>query len=179
VSPGERAALRELLRAVHAQQVAAAARVRTYRNVLIVSTVLLVVVALLFPYAAVWLSHDMAVLRPETAGAATRRGDLLTVEAWGAVGGLIGAVVSLRTLRASPDPLGLQAAQLALKPVAGAAIAVFGVVLLQSAILPPLSAVDVGQLAAYAIIFGFAQEAFTGMVDRQAARLLAEAKPVT
>jgi hypothetical protein len=168
----DRLALRELLRALHAEQRAADARVRTYRNLLVTATIVLVVVALVFPFVVVWLADDMSALRTGAAAAATRRTDLLTVEVWGAVGGLVGAVVSLRSLRSSPDPMGLLAAQLALKPAAGAAIAVFGVVLLQSGILPPLQAVEVRQLAAYAIVFGFAQEAFTAMVDRQAARLL-------
>jgi hypothetical protein len=171
----DRLALRELLRALHAEQRAADARVRTYRNLLVTATAVLVVVALAFPFVVVWLADDMAALRT-VAGGATRRTDLLTVEVWGAVGGLVGAVVSLRSLRASPDPMGLLAAQLALKPAAGAAIAVFGVVLLQSGILPPLQADEVRQLAAYAIVFGFAQEAFTAMVDRQAARLLDAAR---
>jgi hypothetical protein len=103
-------------------------------------------------------------------------GDLATIEGWGMLGGLIGAVGSLRRVRASRDPAGLHLAQLALKLPAGAVTALFGIVLLQSSILPPLTPVEPGQLAAYAVLFGFAQEALTRFVDQQSGRILANAK---
>jgi hypothetical protein len=73
-------------------------------------------------------------------------------------------------------PYGLQFAQIALKLPAGAFIALFALALLQSAILPPLSTVAGGKLAAYAALFGFAQESVTRLADRQAGRLLGAAR---
>src|SRR5262249_39208867 len=85
---------------------------------------------------------------------------------------------SLYRVRSSRSPEGLQFAQLILKLPAGALTALFGVVLLQSGILPPLSAVADARLAAYAVIFGFAQEAFTHFVDRRARNLLSNTRPL-
>lgn len=192
----QRSELRALRQAIDDARLSAHARVRVYRNVLIVTIVLLSAGLILFPLLMPALASDLAVIRqPSTATApqlpagtasattarsgSGARADLTTVEVWGVVGGLIGALVALRTLQASRRPIGLQLAQLMLKLPAGAVTAVFGVVLLQSDILPPLKPVQSSQLAAYAILFGFAQEAVTGMVDRQAARLLNEAKSIS
>jgi hypothetical protein len=104
--------------------------------------------------------------------------DLASIEVWGVIGGLIGAIVSLRRLRSSRDPAGLHLAQLALKLPAGALTAVFGVVLLQASILPPLTSVSDDKLAAYAVLFGFGQEALTRFVDQKSGEILDNAKPL-
>lgn len=101
---------------------------------------------------------------------------IATIEVWGAFGGVVGALVALRRINGFRGPYGLQFAQVALKLPAGAFVALFGLVLLQSAILPPLSTVAGGKLAAYAALFGFAQESVTRMVDQQAGRLLGAAR---
>ncbi len=102
--------------------------------------------------------------------------DVASVEGWGVLGGIIGAVVSLKRIRTSRDPTSLHVAQLALKLPAGALTALFGVVLLQSSVLPSLVPVTNGQLAAYAVLFGFAQEGLTRLVDQQSNRILDNAK---
>jgi hypothetical protein len=224
----QRSELRRLRQAIDDARLSAHARVRVYRNVLFVTSALLVAGLILFTWLVIpFLASDLAVIRqspsqsgsttasgsPSQSGSTTASGstsqsgsttasgstsqsgsttassgkgqeksaraDLMTVEAWGVVGGLIGALVALRNLQASRRPIGLQLAQLVLKLPAGAVTALFGVVLLQSNILPALSPVPFSELAAYAILFGFAQEAVTGMVDRQAARLLNEAKSIS
>jgi hypothetical protein len=101
---------------------------------------------------------------------------IATIEVWGAFGGVVGALVALRRINGFRGPYGLQFAQIALKVPAGAFIALFALVLLQSAILPPLASVAGGKLAAYAALFGFAQESVTRMVDQQAGRLLGAAR---
>jgi hypothetical protein len=101
---------------------------------------------------------------------------IATIEVWGAFGGVVGALVALRRINGFRGPYGLQFAQIALKLPAGAFIALFALVLLQSAILPPLASVAGGKLAAYAALFGFAQETVTRMVDQQAGRLLGAAR---
>ena len=102
-------------------------------------------------------------------------GDYAELELWGALGGLVGAVVALRRLRGSRRPPGLQIAQIVLKIPAGALLALFGVVLLQSGLLPLLTPAADGQLVAYAMLFGFVQETLTRAVDRHVAALLAKA----
>jgi hypothetical protein len=68
--------------------------------------------------------------------------------------------------------LTIRLAQIALKIPTGALTAVVGVVLLQAELTPTTQAVDGGQLAAFAIIFGAGQEALTAFVDRSAGKLL-------
>jgi hypothetical protein len=101
---------------------------------------------------------------------------IATIEVWGAFGGVVGALVALRRINGFRGPYGLQFAQVALKLPAGAFVALFALVLLQSAILPPLASVAGGKLAAYAALFGFAQESVTRLVDQQAGRLLGAAR---
>jgi len=97
---------------------------------------------------------------------------IATVEAWGAVGGLVGVLIALRRIGGVRGPYGLPLAQTALKVPAGALIALFGLLVLQSSLLPGLALVDDKALAAYAALFGFAQEPVTRLVDEQAGQLL-------
>jgi hypothetical protein len=166
-APLPRSQLVAILRAVDDSRLAAQSAARGYRNALAVASVVLSVVMVLFPLLA------------GPAGRALATGDYAEVEVWGAVGGLVGAVGGLRQLRPGRRPMGLQIAQLVLKVPAGALLAVFGVVLLQSGIVPVLPPSADGRLAAYAVLFGFAQEALTRAVDRQARQLLDQARPLS
>jgi hypothetical protein len=103
-------------------------------------------------------------------------GKLAAIELWGVLGALVGAVAGLRNLRGVTQPIGLQLAQIALKIPTGALTALTGVVLLQAALTPSTQPVPTGKLAAFAIIFGLAQEALTGFVDRTAGQLLDKGK---
>jgi hypothetical protein len=113
-----------------------------------------------------------------TAGAApttddkTGWGAIASIELWGVLGALVGAIAGLRNLRGSTQPVGLQLAQIALKIPAGALTALAGVILLQAALTPTTQPVPVGKVAAVAIIFGAAQEALTAFVDRTAGNIL-------
>jgi hypothetical protein len=81
-------------------------------------------------------------------------------------------VVALRTLKGARRPPGLQIAQIVLKIPAGALLGLFGVVLLQAHLLPTITPAANGQLVAYAMLFGFAQEAVTRAIDKRAGALL-------
>ena len=89
---------------------------------------------------------------------------------------MVGALAGLRNLRGSTQPVGLQLAQIALKIPAGALTALVGVVLLQAALTPNTLAVEDGRIAAFAILFGAAQEPITAFVDRTAGNLLDKGK---
>jgi hypothetical protein len=103
-------------------------------------------------------------------------GEIASIELWGVLGGLVGAMAGLRNLRGSTQPVGLQLAQIALKIPAGALTALVGVILLQAALTPNTLAVKDGSIAAFAILFGAAQEGITGFVDRAAGNLLDKGK---
>jgi hypothetical protein len=57
----------------------------------------------------------------------------------------------------------------------GALTAFLGLLLIKAGFVPGLSALDSSaQIVAWAIVFGYAQELFTSLVDRQALTVLAE-----
>ena len=183
VSQDQRAALAELQRAISEAQAAANERIRIYRNTLIIAIIVLVIACIALPIVVGVLPTDLLVMRPVAEGQAPDLTkpvalDVITIQVWGVVGGLVGLVTSLRRLNTSKNPAQLQIYQLLLKLPAGAITAVFGLVFLQSGIIPGIKIASVAQLAAYAVLFGFAQEAATALVDRQASRLLDDAKSV-
>jgi hypothetical protein len=150
--------------------------IRVYRNALIVGIIVLFIAAVSFPIGAAYVSSGIVIIHsmpprafPDTHALIL---SMVSIEVWGLLGGLIAATATLPRLRASRSPAGLQLAQLVLKLPAGALTALFGIVLLQSGIIPPLSTAPNSRLAAYAVIFGFAQEALTRFIDRRAADLL-------
>lgn len=182
VTEEERAALVQMQQAFDNAREATDQRVRGYRNILVIAIVILLVAAVALPFVLPRLALDLITLRTGADGSPTQSGnlalDILQLEVWGAVGGLVGLIVSLRRLTSTRHPARLHLWQLLLKIPAGAITAVFGIVFVQAAIVPSTKAVGVGQLAAYAVLFGFAQEAATSLVDRQAGRLLEQAETI-
>ncbi len=176
---------RELLRAIQAavddSRMAAQIAVRGYRNALVIAVAVLGAVAVTFPGVAALADPGMAVIRADVAGVpvGALAGNLSGVEVWGALGSLVAVIAGLWRLRSSRQPSGLQLAQLALKVPAGALTTLFGVLLMQGGIVVQLTAVQARQIPAYAILFGFAQEALTRFVDGKAAQLLDNAKPLS
>jgi hypothetical protein len=112
----------------------------------------------------------------ESTSGSTTFSEIASIELWGVLGALIGALAGLRNLRGSTQPVGLQLAQIALKIPAGALTALVGVILLQAALTPNSRPVVDGHIAACAILFGAAQEAITAFVDRTAGNLLDKGK---
>jgi len=98
-------------------------------------------------------------------------GDLAAIELWGLLGGGVSVIAALGQLRVTSRPSSLQITQLILKPLAGAAVALFGIVLTQGGLFAQLQPVSSAAIAAYALLFGFAQQALTRMVDKKASTL--------
>jgi hypothetical protein len=172
----DRAQLHDMLQAADDAQFSNRTAVRTYRNALVVAIVALLAIGIAFPFVAAQISSDIVVIStahsPDPPSVHSLVVSMAGIEVWGLLGGVIAATAGLYRLRSSRSPAGLQLAQLVLKLPAGALTALFGIVLLQSGIIAQLSAADNSKLAAYAVVFGFAQEAFTHFVDRRARELL-------
>jgi hypothetical protein len=101
------------------------------------------------------------------------RFDVFTVEALGLVAAALAGAVALRSLRGSSEPFGLPLALAALKLPSGALTAVLGLLLMRGGFVPGLSALDSSaQILAWAIVFGYAQQIFTRMVDQQGHNIL-------
>jgi hypothetical protein len=101
------------------------------------------------------------------------RYDLLVVELVGLAAAAIAAAAAIRGIRGSSERYGLPVALAALKLPTGALTAVLGIVLMRGQFVPGLSALDTSaQILAWALVFGYAQQLFTRLVDRQGQTVL-------
>jgi hypothetical protein len=100
-------------------------------------------------------------------------GDMPIVGGLGAIGGLLAALVSIRTLRGTSVPYAIPAALALLKVPAGMLTAVAGILLFGGGFVPGLSNLDSQrQILAYALVFGYAQQLITRLVDDRAQSIL-------
>jgi hypothetical protein len=105
----------------------------------------------------------------QTAG----RWDLLTVELIGLTAAAVAAATAIRGIRGSSEPHNLPVALASLKLPTGAITAFLGLLLMRGQFVPGLSALDTSaQILAWALVFGFAQQLFTRLVDQQAHSVL-------
>lgn len=99
--------------------------------------------------------------------------DLLIVELIGLIAAAIAAAAAIRGIRGSSERYGLPVALAALKLPTGAVTAFLGILLMRGQFVPGLSALDTSaQILAWALIFGYAQQLFTRLVDRQGQTVL-------
>lgn len=99
--------------------------------------------------------------------------DLPIVELVGLIAAAVAAAVSLRSIKGTTTPFGLPVALALLKLPTGALTAVLGLLLMRGQFVPGLSARDSSaQIIAWAVLFGYAQQLFTGLVDAQAQTVL-------
>lgn len=181
-------------------------RVRSFRNVLVVTSALLTLLAIAL--AVVGFVSPTAIplcFEPERAGQTvvvcpTRQSallqtdevagpaspdvddavrvtaqspDLLLVELVGLAAAAVATAAAIRTIRGSSEPHGLPVALAVLKLPTGAITAVLGLLLMRGQFIPGLSALDTSaQILAWALIFGYAQQLFTRLVDQQAHTVL-------
>lgn len=104
---------------------------------------------------------------------AAQAADVLVVAMLGALGGALAATLSIRNLKGTSTPYDVPVALAALKVPLGALTALLALVAIQGKFVPGLSVLDSqGQILAYALIFGFAQQALSRLLDRQAQNLL-------
>jgi hypothetical protein len=176
--------LRVMLADLADRQVTVLASLRTWRKFTLTLAVVLLVVLPLFALLAPHLGGSLITIRHEVAAAGSptvvdrlSSGDLAQIELWGALGGTVGIIAALGRIPISISPSSLQVAQLILKPIAGAAVALLGVVLTQGGIFNQIQPVSTGAIAAYAGLFGFGQEFLTRLLDKRASSLVATATP--
>lgn len=106
-----------------------------------------------------------------------RPADIAVVEVIGLIAASVASAAALRRIRASFEPHGLPVALALLKLPIGALTAVLGLMLMRGEFLPGLSALDTsGQIMAWAIVFGYAQQLFTRFVDQQADSVLSQVR---
>jgi hypothetical protein len=115
---------------------------------------------------------------PDTVlGATVDPWDVALVELLGVVAASVAAATSLRGIRGTSTPYSVPIALAALKLPTGALTAVLGLLLMRGQFIPGLSALDFpAQILGWAIVFGYAQQLFTGVVDNQASRVLQDVR---
>jgi hypothetical protein len=99
--------------------------------------------------------------------------DLIIVELVGLTAAAIATAAAIRRIRGSSERYGLPVALAALKLPTGAITAFLGLLLMRGQFVPGLSALDTSaQILAWALIFGYAQQLFTRLVDQQGQTVL-------
>ena len=99
--------------------------------------------------------------------------DAVVVMLLGLAAAAVTGAAALRRIRGTSTPFAVPMALLALKLPTGALTAFLGLILLHGEFVPGLSALDSsGQILAWALLFGAAQQLVTGLVDKKAQSVL-------
>ena len=103
----------------------------------------------------------------------TRPHDVVVVLLLGVLGGGLAAAIAIKGLTGTSTPYDVPLALAALKLPLGALTALGALIALQGDFVPGLSELDSqGQILAYALVFGYAQQLLSGLLDRKAQALL-------
>ncbi|MGW3422612.1 hypothetical protein [Streptomyces phaeochromogenes] len=106
-------------------------------------------------------------------GAVARSRDYFVIELAGMGAAAVASAVTLRRIKGTATPYNVPVALALLKLPTGALTAALGLILMRGAFVPGLSALDSSaQIVGWAIIFGYAQQIFTRLVDRQGQAIL-------
>lgn len=156
-------------------------RVRSFRNALLATAVLLTLIAVAVGMWGVVRPNDLAICFSAATGLVCPAGsmplstDIFLLEFIGMVAGAVSGSLSLRHLNGTSTRLGLPIALAVLKLPTGALTAVLGLLLMRGEFVPGLSNLDSSaQIVAWAVVFGAAQQLVTGLIDRQAATVVSQ-----
>jgi hypothetical protein len=174
-------------------------RVRSFRNVvLIAAAVITLFLALLTAYVSTHpgslpLCFRTAAVAADTAqptvgqvqlvcptsesvegqGVGPQGRDVLVVVLLGLMGGALASAISLRNVKGTSTPYDVPLSLAALKVPTGALTAIAALIAIRGDFVPGLSSLDSPeQILAYALVFGYAQQLLTGLVDRQGQSIL-------
>ena len=99
--------------------------------------------------------------------------DLTVIELVGLTAAAIATATAIRRIKGSSERYGLPVALASLKLPTGAITAFLGLLLMRGQFVPGLSALDTSaQILAWALVFGYAQQLFTRLVDQQGQTVL-------
>jgi hypothetical protein len=102
-------------------------------------------------------------------------GDIWVIGLLGLLGGALAASIAIRNIQGTSTPYDVPVALAWLKVPLGAFTAILGILAIHGGFLPGLSVLDSQeQILAYAVLLGFAQQLFTGVLDRKAQTLLTD-----
>jgi hypothetical protein len=116
---------------------------------------------------------DQATSACPTGGSEPSGPDVALVELLGLVGGALAGTVAIRGMRGTATPYGVPVSMALLKLPFGALTAFLAILLFRAEFVPGLSALDSqNQILAYAVVFGYAQQLLTKLIDRQGQKVL-------
>jgi hypothetical protein len=184
--PARRTWLRRVVEAGHQASDRQHTRVRNLRNVLLVTALLITVLDVLFGVVAFVrpgniplcfggppAATPLACPTGDGPGQSPAGWDLIVVALLGLLGGSLSAAVSIRSMRGTATPYDIPVCLALLKVPTGALTAVGALIAIRGQFVPGLSALDSQeQILAYALVFGYAQQLLTGLIDRRAREVL-------
>ncbi|GII62960.1 hypothetical protein Skr01_30450 [Sphaerisporangium krabiense] len=196
VGEADRGLVQSVLRAAYATAGIESGRVRSFRNMLLGGVAALTVItAGLVAVGAIWPSAIpmcgngtlLASLGPREgirvcpAGAgAPSHGDVPLVALIGMLGAALATAASLSTRSELTTRYSLAVAQNLLKAPAGVATAIIGLLILNSGFVPGFAGLSSQtSILVWAMVFGYAQQVVTRIVDQRANTLLHAASPDT
>ncbi|MFG1966578.1 hypothetical protein [Nonomuraea sp. NPDC049028] len=156
------------------------ARLRSFRNTILVSTAVMAVIALVLavvgfisPAVIKLCFHDPTTGPACPIGTEPNKWDVPVVELIGLTSASLVGAFGLRRIYGTSAPYMLPVVLSLLKLPAGAVSAVIGLMLIQGRFIPGLSNLDTSaQIIAWAAVFGAAQQIITGLVDEQGQNVL-------
>ena len=100
---------------------------------------------------------------------------MIVVALLGLLGGALATSVAIRKIEGAGTPYDVPVALAWLKVPLGAFVAILGILAVRGGFVPGLSQLDTqDQILAYALLFGFSQQLFTGVLDSKALSLVAD-----
>jgi hypothetical protein len=203
LDPCDRGAVIAAVAAAKKAALQAQTRVRAFRNVLLgaallasLIAVILAIVGLFYPgtiplcqinygpgagpggSASGGIAAEPTTTCPAS-GDHAQPADTLIVMFAGIMGATVAVVFALRKVRGTADPYSVPFAAAILKLPTGALTAALGLLLIRGGFVPGFTGLDSSaQIIAWAIVFGFSQELFTALVDKQAQAVLAASPSV-
>jgi len=159
------------------------AQLRSFRNILLIAAVSMFVLVAITVGVVAWKPDWMPLCftAGDNTACPTSFGpkahaewpDILMVALLGALGGALTASLSIRNLKGTSTPYDVPVALAMLKVPLGAFTAMLALVAIRGSFVPGLSSLDSQeQILAYALAFGFAQQALSRVLDQRAQTLL-------
>jgi len=159
------------------------ARLRNFRNIVAIATLVLTLLTIIIsilgaakPDALPLCFHPQSLpVACPTGKHEPTGGDVALVATLGLLGGALSAALAIRRLSGRSTPYQTSVVLSLFKLPSGAITGIVGLLLLRGDFIPGFSALDTqDQILAYAVVFGFAQQLATRLVDRQAKEVLGE-----
>jgi hypothetical protein len=184
VTFAQREVMREILRMIQTGTDTAHANVRSFRNVVALAGLLVLVGTITVAVVAAWDPIPFDLCGAQASGPRSCISgdvnpgplDVAYIELLGALGGLVVGARSLSALQGYRGAYSLPVIQALFKLPMGAATAMVAVLLVQHSVLDFVTPQSGTRILAYAALFGFAQQLVTGAIDSRAEAILSKAR---